>query len=73
MIVFIAGHKSMSSRVIGYLRESSVHSKVTDDPVIFGMIMSELQAYEQHKQVRKFCVQFHKAREESYNILTKVL
>lgn len=66
MIVFIAGHGSMSSRVIDYLRESSVHSKVTDDPVIFAMIMSEFQAYEQHKQVSEFCVQFHKEKEESY-------
>lgn len=56
-IVFIAGNKStLSTRVIGCLRESSVHSKVTDDSGSFAMIMSEFKAYEEHKQVSKNCV-----------------
>ena len=58
--LFITDHmtgkpsKSFYNRVIGYLSDSmtSVPIKVTDDPVVFAMIMSEFRVYEQHKQVR---------------------
>ena len=43
-------NKSMSSRVINYLSESSsVPTKVSDDPAVFAMIMSEFRHYEQLK------------------------
>ena len=46
--------KSLSSRVFRYLSESltSVPTKVSDDPAVFAMIMSEFRVYEVHKQVR---------------------
>ena len=31
---------------------TSVPTKVSDDPTVFAMIMSEFRLYEQHKQVR---------------------
>ena len=47
-------NKAMSSRVINYLSESaSVPIKVSDDPEVFAMIMSEFRHYEQ-LEVRKF-------------------
>ena len=43
-------NKSMSSRVINYLSESSsVPTKVSDDPAVFAMIMSDFRLYEQLK------------------------
>ena len=45
--------KGLYCRVSGYLSESmtSVPTKVSDDPTVFAMIMSEFRVYEHHRQV----------------------